>query len=319
MSVFEKMDITYKYQVAEKQAFGAPKPKRHKGHKPTNRISEGYANAIRASNTNGYIANANMMSYKSGEDYLRHNQPRLNTVLSRLKNAPSTLNMNYYGNKVDPVEVRNYQFAKGPDAYNATNTGEMRFATYHARDRDPLQAAAPPAPAYAGPHAHDIGVEVGNALSARFDALQQDVRNLPRDIDQALGPRIQQMAPYSPEAIATAIAGKVGFVPHPVSQQQPAATVNPVLPAGAPRGAWGGNTLGILSPRPAGSPLLQSGSLSPTGTSIGGLQLGVDPTRNLFNQAAAQNKSPPPRPIPAPPAPPKNTGTGKTKAGGKKT
>ena len=110
------MDITYKYQVAEKQTFGAPAPKKRKGNKPTNRISEGYANAIRASNTNGYVANVNMMSYKSGEDYIRHNQPRLNSVLNRLKNEPSTLNMNYYGNKVDPVEVRNYQYAKGAQA-----------------------------------------------------------------------------------------------------------------------------------------------------------------------------------------------------------
>jgi hypothetical protein len=184
------MHYNYKYQTTLKQSFGAPPPKKRKGSQPTNRISEGYANAIKAFNTNGHIANANMMSYKTGEDFLRHNQPRLNTVLNRLKNEPSTLNMNYYGNKMDPVEVRNYQYAKGPDAYNAQNRGELRFATYHAGDQNPFVAAAPPPPAFVP---HDYATAMDQAIGPRFDALQQDIRNLPQDIDQSFGARVQQM------------------------------------------------------------------------------------------------------------------------------
>ena len=303
------MDITYKYQVAEKQTFGAPQPKKRKGNKPTNRISEGYANAIRASNTNGYVANVNMMSYKSGEDYIRHNQPRLNSVLNRLKNEPSTLNMNYYGSKVDPVEVRNYQYAKGADAYNATNRGELRFATYHAKDQNPFVAAAGPPPAYAGPHAADIGAEVGNVLGPRFDALQQEVRNLPQDIDQALGPRIQQMAPHPPAAVGGAVADALaqkGFLPHPLPQHQQL-PLNPVLPAGLtggtiPQPAWGGGALpsGIRSPQGVGAPPVTIGGV-PLG-SLGGS--GAQRTLQ-FPQGTTSPPPlpPPPRPIPAPPQP----------------
>ena len=194
------MDVTYKYQIGLKQAFGGPTPKHRKGKKPTNRISEGYANAIKASNTNGYVASANMMSYKTGEDYTRHNQPRLNSVLSRLKNEPMTLNMNYYGTKVDPVEVRNFLYAKGRDAYNARNRGEMRFVTYHAKDRDPLMP-------------QKVAQEVGDVINPKLKKLRLD----PKDIGQAT---------------ADAIMAK-GYIAHPLSQQQQI-PINPLLPAGAP-------------------------------------------------------------------------------------
>ena len=123
--------------------------------------------------------------------------------------------MNYYGNKVDPVEVRNYQYAKGVDAYNASNRGELRFATYHAKDRDPLLAAAPPAPAYAGPHAADIAQEINKKIT----------------------PALKKLIPYHPDQIGEATADALlakGFLQHPLPQHggaSPAAQAKQASPA----------------------------------------------------------------------------------------
>jgi hypothetical protein len=90
------------------------------------------------------VANANMMSYKTGEDFLRHNQPRLNTVLNRLKNEPSTLNMNYYGKNVDPVEVTELPVRQGSGSVQRHQHGCTAIRHVSRQGPEPLRGCSTP-------------------------------------------------------------------------------------------------------------------------------------------------------------------------------
>jgi hypothetical protein len=208
--VFLEMNYNYKYQVSQKQAFGAPPPKKRQKYAPTNRLSQGYANAIRAANTNGYIASANMMSYKSGADYAAHNQPRMNTRLLRLKNDPLTLNETYYGKKFDPVEVRNFKFAKGPNAYKG-HPDSMRFGMHHMRTQN--EFVVPPAPAFAGPHSpapfFNIGAPSPSPITFRSGGVSESRKQRGRErlaarkqvqlpTDRVLRSQRNPLVPFSP-------------------------------------------------------------------------------------------------------------------------
>lgn len=228
------MNYNYKYQVSQKQAFGAPPPKKRQKYAPTNRLSQGYANAIRAANTNGYIASANMMSYKSGADYAAHNQPLMNTRLLRLKNDPITLNETYYGKKFDPVEVRNFKFAKGPNAYIG-HPDSMRFGMYHMRNQNDF--VVPPAPAFAGPHGPATSADIANAVNF-------------------LLPRIDYIGQQHPTLIGNATADALiqkGFIQHPLPQQQ-GQPLNPLLPTPSTPSGGGRGTPQGGTPPPGVSP-----------------------------------------------------------------
>lgn len=255
----EKMDITYKYQTSEKQAFGAPPPKKRQKYAPTNRISQGFANAIRAANTNGYIASANMMSYKSGADYVRHNQPLLNTRLLRLKNDPITLNESYYGKRIDPVEVRNFKFAKGPNAYRG-NAGGMRFGMHHLRDQNTF--VVPPVPAFAGPH----------------PVHPPSAADIAAELEQTFGPRLDYMIQHHPDEIAEALYQK-GFQAHPLLHTG-GLGVNPLLPSTPSTPASRSGTSTPSTPRSLASHKTQ-------GSGIGTPIPGVSPVQPLVISPAS--------------------------------